>query len=190
MTPTSQLKNLAQLGAGHRDWYTKAHREILFTAPILSTTPFHLASLLSIFSPRCSVTRSIRRTIHYLQTSTFTPDTPRSTRAALSHYLSTTEIRGPKTHAYRDALLGYKAPLVLDTWMAKALNMPQRSFSTFAGRGHAYRLISPIADSLGWSITETQAAIWAGTLISHNRVPTPLSLVPELPTLFLDPPNA
>jgi cobalamin biosynthesis protein CbiD len=135
-----------------------------------------VGSLLALFSPRVSVKRSVNFTKHYISTGEYRHDVVRSVRAAVDHWSKTGEIRGPKTSAFRNAMLGDLNAVVLDVWMAKFFKVDQKVFGTKSG----YRLFSErlcrIADALGVSPRDAQATVWVYTLRLHGRNPPMMDL--------------
>jgi hypothetical protein len=104
----------------------------------------------------------------------------RSTRAALDHYYQTGEIRGPKTSRFARVLRGDDDVVVVDTWMARAIGVPDRAARTKASQALAERVVACVRDRLYWStgvpwtLAETQAAIWCGsirTFYKNGNVP-------------------
>lgn len=204
------LRRLALLGADHRQWYDTARAQVTAAAVVLEVTPRRLADLLALFSPRVSVRRSIRFTVHYIQsqqtvcsvcgtdwtagrvscdcdcravpirTGEFLPDVTRSVRASIAHYEKTGIIRGPKTSAFARAVLGDRDAIVLDTWMAVAFNIDQKRIATKAVHGACCKKLRRLAKSLGWSNAETQAAIWTGAVRAAGRNVPEFLIEPEL----------
>lgn len=186
------LRLLCTQGYPFRNWYREAHTQICVAAPVLERTPEDLASLLALFSPRVSVRKSILITLRYLESNT-TPGVLRGVQASLRHYLLTGNLRGPKTSAFRNCLLGCESSCVLDVWMARALGLDQRDFSRHSVRIRARNRIYRVSRLCGLTIAQTQASIWAATLRSHGRNPHQfplLSILDSRPSLFLSERNS
>jgi hypothetical protein len=149
---------------------------------MLSISPGRLADLLSVFSPRLQVLRSIRLTLEYIETGIVPSGVMRGTRAALEHYESTGEIRGPKTGPFARALRGDESAIVLDVWMAKAFGIPQTKLTGKAVAARCKGRIRTVARRLGWTPAETQAAIWTAAVRRAGRTPARFRLIER--TLF------
>lgn len=170
------LLALARAGRDGRHWYYDAHNAVRRWCFDESFSFDRTCDLLALFSPRVSVTRSLRMTYHYLLTSTFTHDTTRSIRASVVHYERTGEIRGPKTYPFSLLLRDPSHPtaIVLDVWMSRALSVPHRRLATISGAKPCFTAIRRTASLLGWLPSEAQAAIWTATVRAHDRTPYPL----------------
>ena len=184
-SPTQTYISLFKLGRHMADWYDVAAADIVTAARTHKTSDGHpvrpetLAGLLAAFSPRTSVVRSVKWTLHFLQTGNFMPDCPRTIQASVVIFMDTGRIRGPKTGPFARALLGDPDAVVIDTHMAQALNyspkFTQAQFEIMvdAVRSGARHRCSP---------AQFQAAVWCGRFISLNRTPRYL---PLLETLWL-----
>lgn len=185
MTPVHKLSELALDGADGRGWYEFASYEISRAAVRLDCTPELLAEMLALFSPRVSVTRSIKWAVHYIKTKEFMADCPRSVRQAVDHWLVTGKIRGLKTGPFARALLGDKSAVVIDTWVAKALGIDAKRLEVKAVWSRAAEQIRRTAEYLGWPVAETQAAIWVA-IVRKDRATVPqmnimAQIDPEIP---------
>jgi len=170
------LTTLALDGADHRGWYADAREQILEVAPTIprptgltGVDPQTFAELLALFSPRTSVTRSIRWAVHFARTSEYMHDVHRSIRLAVEHWKKTGEIRGLKTAPFARALMGDPDALVLDSWMYKAIGIPPERSEVPTVHAIAASKVYAVARTLAWPIAETQAAIWAGIVREHGR---------------------
>lgn len=179
MTSVRELADLALIGADHRDWYTRANAEVSMCVQALREQNVRIseedfAALLALFSPRLSVLRSAKMTVHYVRTWEFPGDCMSSTRAAVKHWKLTGTIRGPKTEPFRRAILGDLSAIVIDTWMCKALGFDGKRAEVKTVWNRAAKKISSTARYLGWTNAETQAAIWAGEIRKqeYGRVAT------------------
>lgn len=169
MKSPCHLMRLARLGAGHRTWYNDALQNIMTLCYRKNWGVVRYIEVLALTSPRVSVKRNVSLATEYMTTGQLGPDVLRGTRAALAHYEATGEIRGPKTAAFARALAGDHDAVVLDVWMARALDVDQRKFETKRVRHSAERRVRYAAHLLGWSPAETQAAVWSGTLQRAGR---------------------
>ena len=180
MSSVATLVTLAESGRESRTWYPDARKQIIAGAVILDIAPGRFADLLSLFSPRVSVTRSVRFAVHYARTGQYKPDIIRPVRAAVGHYELTGRIRGPKTSAFARVLRGDDSAIVLDVWMAVALGVDQKRLSAKCVYSACSERIARSAKLLGWTNAETQASIW-GAVVSKNRRTVPsLFILPEL----------
>jgi len=164
------LMRLARLGAYHRTWYNDARQNIMTLCYRKNWGVIRYIEVMALTSPRVSVKRNVSLATQYMTTGSLGPDTLRGTRAALAHYEATGEIRGPKTAAFARALAGDHSAVVLDVWMARALDVDQRKFETKRVRHSAERRVRYAAHLLGWTPAETQAAIWSGALQRAGRI--------------------
>lgn len=156
-------------------WYTTV------TSRLLTHNDAHrVGSLLALFSPRVPVKRSVNFTKFYMETNTYRHDVVRTVRAAVDHWEQTGIIRGPKTSAFRDALLGDPNAVVLDVWMSKLFNVEQKVFSTKSGYALYSDKIRRLADKNDMTPRDTQASLWCGYLTLVGRKPP----VMDISTLF------
>ncbi len=169
MRSVQHLMRLAREGWDHRNWYRDMEDVLLPAASALDTNVTTLTQVLALTSPRAAVTRSVRVTVQYLGDGTLPKDVTRSTRAALQHWLDTGKIRGPKTSAFARALQGDEDAVVLDTWMATALGVDQRKFSTKRVHSSASRRVKYGAYLMGITPAQFQAAVWSGTVTRAGR---------------------
>lgn len=167
----ARLNTYADHGADLRDWYAQARTVIGRLCSRESWDYDRFVCILAVTSPRVSVLRNYRFAEHYMRTGSFLPDMMRTIRASVKHYEATGDIRGPKTGAFARNLLGDETALVLDIWMARALNVAQKAVNRKDNMRAAYRLVGAIAADRGWTIAETQAAIWCGVCRSHGVRP-------------------
>ena len=192
------VSRLATAGADERHWYQFAHAQVVAGAVILDVEPKRFADLLALFSPRVSVTRSIRFAARYVRTDLqgcrdccfpgplgpcrhdvcngqvvhsgeYASDVMRSIRASVDHYELTGEIRGPKTRPFARALMGDLDAVVVDTWMAVAYAVDPLKVRSKYVRGPIEQHIASVAKRKGWKPAEAQAAIWAGIVQQHGR---------------------
>lgn len=166
-----RLNRFADAGADLRDWYAQARTEIGRLCQREGWDYERFVCILAVTSPRVSVLRNYKFAEHYMRTGYFLRDMMRTLRASVEHYEATGEIRGPKTGAFARNLLGDETALVLDVWMARALNVEQRVVNRKDNTRAAYRLVGAIAAERGWTIAETQAAIWCGVCRSYRVRP-------------------
>lgn len=132
-----------------------------------------LCDLVAITSPRVSVKRGLRFAWGEFTGQPRPGDMIRSTRVALDHYYKTGEIRGAKTKRFAQVLRGDDSVCVVDTWMARALSVPDKQARNKSTQELARRVVHAVArrinsfEPVAWSPAETQAAIWAGMIRTH-----------------------
>jgi hypothetical protein len=162
---------LARKGWHHRCWYWDAGWDIKGVGRLRAWNHEKLADVLALTSPRMAVTRNIRVTLLYMRDGWdgLPNDVTRTVRSALRHWEETGEIRGPKTSAFAACLKGDMEQVVLDTWMARALAVPQRVFGTKRGYASGARRIRYGAHLVGITPAEFQAAVWAATVKRAGR---------------------
>ena len=173
------LVSLAREGADGRRWYQHAADQVERAAAVLNVEPARLADLLSLFSPRVSVKRSIRFAITYIERGRFVHGCMESVRAAVRHYETTGDIRGPKTEPFARAIYGDLSAVVLDVWMARAFGIEQRLFDRHGVHYECSRRVALAAKRLGWAPAEAQAAIWTAAVRRAGRNPAPFSIVAD-----------
>jgi hypothetical protein len=105
----------------------------------------------------------------YMNDKQLPTDVIYATRAALKYYEETGLIRGRKTSKFAAALHGNMNAIVLDTWMAVAMQIDQTLFSRNWVERYAQEQIKFVADLLGVMPAEAQAMIWAGTVREVGR---------------------
>jgi hypothetical protein len=165
----ARLQRLAEAGADHRHWYTLAREDICDVAQQKGWDPNRFIDVLALTSPRTSVRRNIRVAMSYMHDRTLPTDVIRSTHAALKYYEETGLIRGRKTSKFAAALRGNLNAIVLDTWMAVAMEIDQPLFSRKWVERYAKEQVRFVADLLGVMPAEAQAMIWAGTVREVGR---------------------
>ena len=168
MRSVDGLIKLALEGEQWRDWYQLAEQEIRITCLHYGWCPYRFADILALTSPRRSVTRNWRVTKMYMKGEPMPADVMRQTLASLEHYEETGVIRGPKTSEFAKALQGVPNAVVLDTWMAMALQC-NIYFRPPKVRLEAERRVRLAARRLGWPAREFQAAVWCATVKRAGR---------------------
>lgn len=141
-----------------------------------------LCDIVAITSPRTSVKRNL-----WLAWGQFTGQVTnphgmlRSTRVALDYYYPTGEIRGPKTSRMARVLRGDDNVVVVDTWMARALSVPDKQARNRSIQELAECVIENVKRRIEnsttwfgypvcyWTPAETQAAVWAGYIRTHCK---------------------
>ena len=175
----------ALVGQAYRRWYRVARAVVRQLADheyegywtVQHSRYGRLCDLVAITSPRTSVKRNLRFAWGEFTGQPRPSDMTRSMRAALDHYYPTGEIRGPKTSRFAQVLRGDDDVVVVDTWTARALSVPDRQARNKATQELAERVIVAVRRqvSLGgmkfapWTLAETQAAVWAGMIRTHYK---------------------
>lgn len=182
LTGVERLRQYAEAGADGRTWYDHAADQVLAGSDRLGIASGRFADLLAIFSPRVSVRRSIRLTVHYVRTGEYLPGVVRPVQIAVGHYNLTGRIRGPKTGPFARALRGDLTVVVLDVWMARALGVPQKALERRPVHSESTLRIRSAALELGWPPAAAQAAIWHTIVRRAGRRPAPFTITED--TLF------
>lgn len=160
----AKLTDLALEGADGRYWYDYAKSKIGEAGKHYGVVDQQLADYLALFSPRVHLRRSVRYALSYLVKGKFEHDVLRNIRASVEHYDLTGEIRGAKTEPFSRALMGDKTAIVLDTWMADALEVDGKKFEVKRVHRAASDKLLTVAEDLDWPVAETQAAIWTAVV--------------------------
>lgn len=153
---------LATEGEHGRPWYDLAGKSLRAYADQVGKEPEYVAGILAVLSPRVSVAWNARYADLYLRHGTTHPRILTSVRAALAHFEATGQIRGPKTSAFKAALLGDPEAVVVDIWAARALQIADDGRLEGKRYVEAVDKIRRVARRLRWPPAETQAAIWTG----------------------------
>jgi hypothetical protein len=173
-TIVKHCRKYATIGRGHADWYRVA-RDILGRVAAYRGWDYGTwVDVVSVCSPRLSVTRNLRVAYRAMDGSELPDDVIRSTRAALAHYRTTGKIRGPKTSRFARVLRGADNVVVVDTWMARALSVDDRKARSRTCQMLAERVIGRVAKDHGCCLSDAQAMVWAGvirTLQPRGNVP-------------------
>ena len=161
MTPL-QHAACGRHGAG---WYDVAGTELRRWSAANGFAPERVADVLAVTSPQVPVSRNVSLTVQYLTTGATDGMLP-SVIVALGKL---PRIDGPKTGAFRDALLGDTEAVVLDVWMGRAFGedavLRGRRYATYARR------VAFIGRLTGMTPAGAQAAIWTSVRASHGYKP-------------------
>ena len=183
----NRCERYALIGRSGRRWYRIARAVIsrladhhmtpsrdpitrIANAECTETAYRTLCDLVALTSPRCAVKRNLRLAWGEFTNKPRPADMIQSTHAALDHYYSTGKIRGPKTSRFARVLLGDDDCVVVDTWMARALGIPDRQARNksthMLGERIAWSVRARLSRATGirWTLAETQAAIWTGCI--------------------------
>jgi hypothetical protein len=148
----------ATIGRAYRRWYVVARCVIRRLAddcisdlphpdkPGVDANDYRaLCDLVAITSPRVGVKRNLKFAWGEFIGQERPSDMIRSTRAALDHYYRTGEIRGPKTSRFAKVLRGSDNVCVVDTWMGRALSVPDGKASYKSTQELADRVIGDLS---------------------------------------------
>lgn len=171
MNSVKQLLGLANIGEAGVAWYDDARDYIWTECEREEWDMSRFIDVFAILSPRVSVVRNWQGAVEYMRTGSLPWGFIKSTRTALAHYEATHEIRGPKTSAFARALHGDTTALVLDVWMAKALGVDERKVTSKGNMTEALSRMKQVAKTKGWSVRDTQAAIWWGVCLANGVRP-------------------
>ena len=176
MKSVTKLLAMAIDGRRGRHWYSHVNTALREYCMLYGFDPNLFAAILGITSPRVHVSRNLHLTAEYMRLRKYVNiDDVQFThrqldglmpmvRSGLERYELEGAITGPKTSAFAGACLGDLSQVVLDTWMAKALGVPQAKFKSRAVREKATDRINEVADMLSWEPAEVQAAIWTAAI--------------------------
>ncbi len=172
MSMHKRLSNLAEWGSPFVSWYDDARDFILMECDKRGWDHDVFVKTMAVTSPRISVKRNWDVTVNLMNGADMHKEGLISaTRVALAHYRETGEIRGRKTEAFARALQGDTSALVLDVWMARALELEPLKVTTRANMLASTKLVTQVAQDRGWCVRDTQAAIWAGVCKAHGVTP-------------------
>lgn len=158
-----RLIGLAEYGMTYSQWYDDARDYIIVECDRHDWDHDDFINVMSVTSPRISVKRNWDVAVALFQGASIDKlGLIQSTRVAYRHYRKTGEIRGPKTSAFARALHGDTTALVLDTWMARALNVSHSKVTNVGTMAWAMYLMQQVAAHHNLSVRDTQAAVWAG----------------------------
>lgn len=159
------ISKLADNGAQYRNWYTVAHAQLDLA---FDTRAGLVADLLAVTSPRVHLKRNCGYVSDILN-GRKPMGMIRSVRTSVQTYFATGKILGKKTGPFARCLRGCQDSLVLDTWMSFAFDVYQPQIHRKDIYSAIANCVGKIASANNWTIAETQAAIWSGTLLGQNR---------------------
>lgn len=180
MTSVNKLTQLALAGSEWKGWYDTARESLTQWCWDNNIDLLHFIAILAVTSPQMQVWRNVQVTKAYfvalkangseIDTHRWVPGLMEKThRKPLEVYEEFGVIRGPKTKAFADALLGNGNAIVLDTHMAHALGVPQSKLTkNKAVFAKACARVEAVAKRLQWTPAEVQAAIWTAVYKSKH----------------------
>lgn len=176
MRRVETLDKYFESGIDSLNWYADANRQIVELAKILKVDTTLLAGVIATTSPRCSVRRNIRLTLHWFIDGTLPVGTMKMITDITVKWVERREMTGPKISAFRDALLG-KEVAVIDSWMFWAY------YSVKSGSSKLHReavaLTSKLSKRYGQPLQSVQAAIWNGVRQSEGYLPVDFPVLSE-----------
>lgn len=172
MRSINKLLELAKNGECNKDWYKKSGEVISSICDKYGWDKQFFIDILALTSPRVSVTRNMYIAKEFMVTKQIPTHIIPSVQKSIQTYLDEGKINGPKTSEFARALKGEQDAIVLDVWMAKALQVPQEIFSSVnhKQRKESVKRIKKVSENLGWTLAETQAAIWYSACKEGGRV--------------------
>lgn len=182
-TLCKRARKYAVIGHAYRRWYRVARAVIRrlsdqgwsHISPLSREEGYEtLCDLVAITSPRVSVKRNLKFAWGEYTGRPRPSDMIRSTRAALDYYYRTNEIRGPKTSRFAAVLRGADNVVVVDTWMARSLSVPDNKARNRTTQTLAEQVIGHVARAHAVPLSDAQAMVWAGiirTFYKDGKVP-------------------
>ena len=162
MASVKTLTDYAALGIRGRDWYPRATAQIDYVARRAGWSTDEFCGVLATTSPRCSVLRNIRLSLHFMKFRNDRVIPMKGIRKSLNDFLGGKGIKGPKTGAFYHNLAGRSDYVTLDVWMAYALKLDQTDFTLKATHAEACSRVVRVGEILGISPSAAQACIWTG----------------------------
>ena len=162
MTSVEKLVDIACDGLYGRHWYRDATADIDYVSWLEGWDRAEFAGVLATSSPRCSVVRNIRMSLHFMHFRNLRVIPMRGIRTSVKRCVDGKGINGQKTSSFYENLSGNTKAVTLDVWMAYALGIDQTDFSRKASHSKATGRIVSVAERLGIEPCEAQAAIWTG----------------------------
>jgi hypothetical protein len=179
MVSVNRLEELACEGLYGCRWYRDATAQIDHVSWLEGWDRDEFAGVLATTSPRCSVVRNIRMSLHFMKHRDLRVVPMKGIRTSVTRFLYGKGIAGPKTSAFYHNLSGRYEYVTLDVWMAYALGIDQKDFNTVANRAKAISRVVTVGERLGIAPAEAQAAIWAGIRGRAGRNHSPFSVASE-----------
>ena len=173
MTSVNKLVTIACNGLHGRFWYRDATAQIDYVSWLEGWDRDEFAGVLATTSPRCSVVRNIRMSLHFMKHRDVRVVPMKGIRTSVLRFIAGRGIAGQKTSAFCANLSGCTDRVTLDVWMAYALGIDQKDFNRIPDRTKATQRVVGVAKRLGIAPAEAQAAIWTGyrTIAGYNHSP-------------------
>jgi hypothetical protein len=179
MVSVDRLVSIACDGLHGRFWYRDATAQIDYVSWLQGWDRDEFAGVIATTSPRCSVVRNIRMSLHFMYHRDLRVVPMKGIRTSVRRFLDGEGINGQKTNAFYHNLSGRNDHVTLDVWMAYALGIDQKDFNTVANRAKATQRVVSVGEVLGIEPAEAQAAIWTGYRTRAGRNHSPFSVASE-----------
>jgi len=164
------LDNLIESGRTiGKIWYSQAEGELYQVAYENGWNPEDFAGIIAVTSPKVSVRRNIRQALEIMGNSRYFDSVLSNVVSSVEHYVVTGVIRGRKTSAFRDALLGDQTALVLDSHMSNVFRIPQATIFRKDNYSKILRVIVRLSRRHKLTISQTQASLWCGQLQATGK---------------------
>lgn len=177
LTPFRKLLALAHAGWHGRTWYRDAATELGSWARSNGWPVDDVLAAFAAGSPRTTVAMHAEVATSLL-TDGAVGRPPLPVHIALwNRYQRTGRIdpmgTARKVAAFWRALNGDESAIPIDVWMMRALGMTDKHVRRVASLDAAETRIRKLADMLGWTPAETQAAVWTGIYEQSTGNPAP-----------------
>jgi len=179
MASVKTLLEYAKLGIRGRTWYPNATAQIDYVAKRAGWSTDEFCGVLATTSPRCSVLRNIRMSLHFMNFRNDRVVPMKGIRKSLNDFLDGKGIHGPKTHAFYHNLAGRNDYVTLDVWMAYALGVKQADFSLKETHRVATERVVRVGEILRISPAAAQACVWTGYRELQGRTDSPFDVIGE-----------
>jgi hypothetical protein len=171
-TTKEDLIELYQLGESCEGWYETARERIGQFAESVGYSAEYIAGIVSVLSPRVHVTRNCKLAESYVNDGSL-EGVVKASRAAMEHYETTREIRGPKTGPFADAINPdcehADDSVVVDTWIWRIF-FPNQDFgkANKTTRSAIIETIRDMAAEIGETPANFQARLWGGVRVKYG----------------------
>lgn len=179
MTSVDKLVSVACEGLHGRFWYRDAAAQIDYVSRLEGWDRDVFAGVIATTSPKCSVVRNIRLSLHFMRFQDIRVVPLKDVRTSVLRFLCGKGISGPKTSAFYNNLSGCPNSVALDVWMSYALGVDQTDFRRADNRSKAISRIVGVARRLGVTPAEAQAAVWTGYRARSGYSQSPFSVAKE-----------
>jgi hypothetical protein len=163
------IEAIATVGIGGAGWYDDARYQIRTVCELGGWDTPLFTGVLAVTSPRCTVRRNIRITLHRLVNGVVPKGTMGAIARAADNWIDRRVISGPKVSAFYTALMGCDDGIVWDTHMINAFGIELTRFNGSA-RGECERILRIVAKRLNLTPLQAQAAVWCGwrSILGYN----------------------
>jgi hypothetical protein len=179
MASVNTLVKYGCAGLHARHWYRDAAAQIDHICWLEGWDRDEFAGVIATTSPRCSVVRNIRMSLHFMVHRNDRVVPMKGIRKSLHKWLDRRVIDGPKTGAFYSNLSGCPDAVTLDVWMSYALGCSQTDFAGKANRAKSILRVTQVGERLGITPAEAQAVIWTGYRSRAGRNDSPMDIASE-----------